>query len=105
KRMFSRRVVMTFSVVYETPIEKLIEIPGILKKAVEGFKDVRFDRAHMNTLNSSSVDFEMVFIVDGNDYNRYMDVRQAVNLTVLEEFEKRKISIAYPTQRVVLDKI
>jgi small-conductance mechanosensitive channel len=31
-----------------------------------------------------------------------MDIRQTINLRILEEFEKRKIQFAYPTQSIFI---
>ena len=39
-----------------------------------------------------------------SDYNKYMDTQQAINLTIYEEFEKRGIEFAYPTQTLFVEK-
>jgi hypothetical protein len=41
------------------------------------------------------------FVLDA-DYNKYMDIQQAVNLRILEEFQKHQISFALPTQKMLL---
>ena len=104
KRMISRRVVLTLGVTYDTPLEKLKMIPEIIKAVIVPEKGVRFDRAHFNSFGSSSLDFEVVYIVDGNDYNAYMDIKQAINFRVAEEFKKLKVDFAFPTQTVIIQK-
>ncbi len=46
----------------------------------------------------------MVYYVIGPDYNKYMDIQQEINLAINEEFAKRGIEFAYPTQTVYLAK-
>ena len=49
--------------------------------------------------------YEVVYYVLGNDYNKYMDIQQEINLGIHEEFEKREIEFAYPTQTVFMEKV
>ncbi|MBN1521218.1 MAG: mechanosensitive ion channel family protein [Candidatus Aureabacteria bacterium] len=104
KRMQKRRVVFKFGVVYETPLEKTKEIPGIIKKIISGVPDTAFDRAHFFSFGDSSLDFEVVYYVLSSDYNIYMDIQQKINHHIVEEFQKRNISFAYPTQTLYVSK-
>jgi small-conductance mechanosensitive channel len=38
------------------------------------------------------------------DYNKYMDIQQNINFAIKEEFEKRGIEFAYPTQTLFMEK-
>ncbi len=100
KRMDERRLLFTLGIVYETPLEKVKEIAPLLRKIIEEQPKARFDRAHFAAFGSYSLNFEVVCFVSTADYNEYMDVQQAINYRVLEEFEKRGIAFAYPTQTV-----
>ena len=40
----------------------------------------------------------------GADYNKYMDIQQAINLKIYKEFEKQGIEFAYPTQTLFVTK-
>jgi small-conductance mechanosensitive channel len=82
----------------------LKEIPGIIRQIIEGIEDTVFDRAHFASYGDFSLVFEVVYYVAGNDYNKYMDIQQGINLGIHEEFEKRKIEFAYPTQTLFLEK-
>jgi small-conductance mechanosensitive channel len=46
----------------------------------------------------SSLDFEVVYYVLDADYNVYMDIQQAVNLEIMERFEKENVEFAYPAR-------
>jgi len=104
-RMFERRVPVIIGVTYQTPREKLVKIPEIIRAAIEGQEKTRFDRAHFMRFGDFSLDFEYVYYVKGANYNEYMDVNQAINLYIHEAFEKEGIEFAYPTQSLFVEKI
>lgn len=98
KRMYERRVQFTIGVTYQTPLEKVERIPGILKEIVLAQPQVRFDRAHFKSFGPSSLDFETVYFVQNPDFHRYMDIQQSINLAILKRFGEEGIEFAYPTQ-------
>ncbi len=104
KRMGKRRVVFKLGVVYQTPLTQLKEIPKIIKGIIGNIEDTVFDRAHFFSYGDFSLIFEVVYYVIGADYNKYMDIQQNVNLAIMEEFKKRGIEFAYPTQTLFLTK-
>ena len=97
-------MVFRFGVVYQTPLEKLKQIPGIVENIIKNVKDTIFDRAHFFSFGDFSLVFEVVYYVIGSDYNKYMDIQQQINFALKEEFEKRGIEFAYPTQTLYLIK-
>src|SRR5512139_3789654 len=104
KRMARRRVVFRLGVTYRTPAERLREIPGIVADIFREVEGTTLDRVHFFSYGDFSLVFEIVYFVDGNDYARYMDLQQTVNLRIYEEFGKRRIEFAYPTQTLYLNK-
>jgi small-conductance mechanosensitive channel len=104
KRMERRRVVFQLGVTYQTSLQHLKEIPGIIKKVIEDVADITFDRAHFFSYGDFSLNFEVVYYVLNRDYNQYMDIQQKINLAINEEFTKRGIEFAYPTQTLFLTK-
>ncbi len=103
-RMAERRIAFTVGVTYETPKDRLAEIPGIIREAVEAQDKVRFDRSHFQKFGDFSLDFETVYYVLSPDYSTYMDIQQAINLRLFGEFGDRGIEFAYPTQTLHLFK-
>lgn len=97
-----RRVVFTFGVVYGTPAAKLKAVPEAVKAIIQGQKRTRFDRAHLTNLGASSLDFEVVYYVEGSDYALYMDTHQAVLLALADLLEKEGVEFAFPTRTVHL---
>jgi len=99
-RMVERRVVFATSVTYETAVDALERIPRMIREIVEAQADTRFDRSHFAAHGAASVDFETVYYVRSAEYNRYMDIQQAINLRLHKEFARLGIEFAYPTQKV-----
>lgn len=101
-RMRERRVVFSIGVTYQTPRDKLVKIPKIIREAIESQKLTRFDRSHFKAYGDFSLVFETVLYVGVPDFVTYMDIQQAVNLRIHEVFEQEGIEFAYPTQTVFL---
>jgi small-conductance mechanosensitive channel len=97
-----RRVAFATSVSYETPIDLIERIPGMLREIVEAEKDTRFDRSHFQKHGVSSLDFETVYYVTTADFNRYMDIQQSINLKLHRRLLELGILFASPTQRELI---
>ena len=104
KRMEERRIVFKIGVTYQTSHENLKRIPGIIQETIESIQHTRFDRSNFSSFGDFSLDFETVYYIMSSDYNKYMNVQEAINLKLYEEFEKLNIEFAYPTQTLFLEK-
>lgn len=104
KKMSERRVAFTFGVTYDTSTTKLKKIPELVKSAIEAQSSTRFDRAHFNLFGDSALMFEVVYYLNSNDYNQYMDTQQGINLKLKDAFSSEEIEFAYPTQTIFLAK-
>lgn len=104
KKMERRRVVFKLGMIYQTPAEKLKAIPQMVKSIIEAQEDAAFDRGHFASYGDFSLNFEFVYYVTGADYNKFMDIQQAINLAIFEAFEKEGIEFAYPSQTLFVNK-
>jgi small-conductance mechanosensitive channel len=102
KRMRERRALFGFGLLYETDPEQLAAVPALVRAIVEAQPRTRFDRAHFKGFGNFSLDYEVVYWMLDPDYNRYMDVQQAINLALLKGLSERGIGFAYPTQTLNL---
>jgi len=102
-QMVERRIVFTLGVVYQTPHEKLAEIPSIIQDVIVKQASARFDRAHFQKYGDFSLNFEIVYYVESSDYALYMDIQQAVNLEIFRRFAESGIEFAYPTQTLFVN--
>ena len=98
--MRERRIVFTFGVAYDTPVDKVEAIAGVVQRVIQAQPQLRFDRAHFKALGASSLDFEAVYIVEDPAFNLYMDRQQAINLGLMREFEALGVQFAFPTSTV-----
>ena len=102
KRMQTRRIVFTFRITYQTDMEKLREIPEIVRGIIKNEERTTVDRVHLSSFDESCITFEAVHIVKSSDYNVYMDIQQAINFNILKAFNERGIEFAYPTRTIHL---
>lgn len=104
RRMEKRRSTFVFGVTYDTPLEKLKEIPDMITEIVKSTENAKLDRVHFKALNASSLDFEVVFTMQVPGYADFMDAQQKINFEIMEKFEEEKIEFAYPTQTLFVKK-
>ncbi len=104
KRMVQRRVVFSLNVEYGTSLETLKEIPDLLKSLVLKHQLTTFDRAHFATYRDWSLGFEVVYYVLSADYNTFMNIQQAINFEIYQEFARRGVNFALPTQSMLIRK-
>lgn len=100
KKMQERRIVSQFGVTYETPQEKLKEIPGMVSRIFADVENARLDRVHFASFGDYALLFEVVYYVTSPDYNTFMDIQQEYNFKLLERFAEVGIDFAYPTQMI-----
>jgi small-conductance mechanosensitive channel len=99
-----QRALSTIRVDYATPADKLQAIPKLLESIVREQQNVRFDRCHLTALGDSSLQFELSYFVQQPKLNPLLDLQQAVNFRIIDEFRRLGVEFAYPTQRVVVDR-
>jgi small-conductance mechanosensitive channel len=85
--------------------EKLKIIPDMIREIIENIDGTKFDRCNFFSFEHSSLIFEVVYYVYGNDYNNYMNIQEKINLRIKESFESREIEFAFPTQTVYLENV
>jgi small-conductance mechanosensitive channel len=98
RRMQQRRVVLNLDVTYDTPVDLLATLPGVIQQIVMAQSPVKFDRSHLSSFGESAIRFETVYIVLVADYTKYMDIQQAIDLEVLRRFAALNVKLAFPTQ-------
>ena len=97
--LYERRIAFEIGIVYETPREKVAELPGIIEAVIRAQPKTRFDRAHFARFGDFALVYEAIYFVLDAGYNVYMDIQQAINLQLLAEFEKHGLEFAYPTSK------
>ena len=107
KKMKKRRITFSFGVTYDTPTKKLEKIPNIINNIIDPKKleNVhKLDRVHFTEFGDFSLNFDIVYYMTSQDYVKYRDTQQSINLAIKEAFEKEGIEMAFPTQTINLNK-
>lgn len=102
RRMQRRRINFKFGVVYETSLEKLREIPPLIKNIIENIDNTEVDRVHFHEYGDFSLIFEAVYFVNSREYIDYMNIQQEINFKMKKEFSDRGIDFAFPTRTIQL---
>jgi small-conductance mechanosensitive channel len=107
-RNFSRladlRILATIRLTYDTPSDKLKEMPRLLENIVREHAQARFERCHFKTLGESSFLFELSYFVLQPSVNPVLDLQQAVNFRIVDELRRLGVEFAYPAQLVLFDR-
>ena len=97
------RAVTTLRLAYDTPIEQLRAMPALLEGIVREHAQARFERCHLKNLTDAAFQFELTYFTREPVANPLLDLQQAVNFRIIEEFRRLKVEFAYPTQMVIVD--
>jgi small-conductance mechanosensitive channel len=101
-RMSERRVQFTTRLHFATPVELIERVPGLIREIIESQKETRFDRSHFLRHGDAALEFETVYYVLTADFNRYMDIQQAINLQMHRRLAEINVEFAYPLQKVMM---
>jgi small-conductance mechanosensitive channel len=103
-RLPEQRIIATIRLKYETPTEKLKELPKLLEGIVREQTQARFERCHLRNLGDSSFQFELSYFVQQPAVNPMLDLQQAVNFRIIDEMRRLGVEFAYPAQLVFLER-
>ncbi|WP_158538622.1 mechanosensitive ion channel family protein [Chitinophaga skermanii] len=104
KRMERRRIVFNLRVTYNTPADKLQRVSNMIKEVISNIPGAQFDRAHFAAFGDYSLNFEVVYYVLTNDYVKYMDIQQTINLELFNRIQAEGIEFALPMQILSMQK-
>jgi len=96
KRMTERRVQFWIGLAPETPADTLERIPAMVRAIVEAHPAARFERAHFKEFGEHTLNVEIVYFMRDPDYNRYMDIQQAINLALLRRLSDENVALGHP---------
>ncbi len=100
--MRERRIVFTFGIAQDATPEQAEAVAQAVRAIIETEPQLRFDRAHFKGFGASSLDYEVVYIVQDPGYNLYMDLQQRINLALLRQLQALGVRLAVPVNRVLV---
>ena len=99
-----RRQYMMLGVEYSTPLEKLKVIPDILQTIIETTIGTEFSSARFIEFADSSLNFEVIYYVNTDDYNEFVRVVEDINYKIIDEFNKLGVGFAFPSRTLYISK-
>jgi small-conductance mechanosensitive channel len=94
RRQYQRRVVFPIDLALDAPPDVLPGLTADFEKTIKAQSPVKFDRCHVSSIAQSGLRIETVYYVLDPDYNKYMNIQQAINLEILRLLRERNLSLA-----------
>ena len=91
-----QRVIL--GVTYSTGVKQLKEIPQIVEKVISWIADTEFEWCYFKKMSDYSLDFLVSYKCLSPDFQKMLEINEKINLWIFEEFEKRWIEFAFPSQ-------
>jgi small-conductance mechanosensitive channel len=98
-----RRVAAQIGVIYQTPVEKVAAIPGLIEAVISNTPQAEYDRCHFIRFADSALLFEFVYFIPDQDMVVFLDAQHAINLGIMKRFEQEGIDFAYPTRTLFIE--
>jgi small-conductance mechanosensitive channel len=101
-RASERRGMFTMAVAYDTPADKLDQVPNLVSDAVASYDGTRFVYCLLKELGEAGLIFEVCFFVEnrpGRDVNYALD---QINRQILGAFARLGIQFAHPVRTLWL---
>jgi small-conductance mechanosensitive channel len=96
KRQETRRIVFKLAIALDTPARQAAWVSGMLRQVIEGRDGIKFDRAHLQRIGESALEYEVVYIVQRADYVFYMDQQQDMLLQIMRRLDDAGIDFGMP---------
>ena len=101
RHLTERWTVFTLKLSRSTPPGKVRRVRDLIREVLEKTPLVRPVRANFKGLGEASLDFEFAYYVQDPDYARYMDVNEAVQLSLIEALAIEGVELALPTRLMI----
>ena len=99
-----RKISFIIGVTYETPENKLKNIPDIIGSIVKKHKNIDLEMVVFDNFGDFSINFKVEAMANKIDQNKIYAIKNDINYSIFEEFNKQGIEFAYPTQTVFVKK-
>ena len=91
---------VTIWVTYSTSLKYLKEIPQIIEKVIKSVENTEFERCYFKKMNDYSLDFLISYKCLSPEYKKMLEINEKINLWIFEEFGKKWIEFAFPSQTI-----
>ncbi len=100
-----RRVKFNIGVTYETDSETIKKIIAEINDFLTAHPHTSDNTVTFDSFADSSLNIQVLYLVENIDYNEYLKIKEEVNFKVIEYVNQYGSEFAYPTQRTIGDKM
>jgi MscS family membrane protein len=102
----SRKVSFVIGLTYETNSASLRKIITEIESYINNHKGTSDDgNASFKSFGDSGLNVEVNYFVTELNYTQFLQIRQEINLEIMDIVTRNKSDFAYPTQRLISDRI
>ena len=101
-RASEKRALFTLNLAYGTPLEKIDQVPELVRQAVASYAGTRFVHCLLRELGESALLYEVCFFVENTPTRDVTAALDQVNRQLLHAFAGAGIEFAYPTRTLLL---
>ena len=103
-RMPKRRIKMTVGVTYETTADQMDEVVRKIRNLLKEHPEVDQDFSLVNftDFGASSLDIFIYYFTKTTNWERHLEAKQDINLSIMRIIEESGLSIAFPSHTVYL---
>ncbi len=100
-----RRVRFYVGLTYNSKVTQIQSILTDIKSALHAHPKVNKDiTVRFDEFDKSSLNILVVYFVMSNEYNQMIEVKEELNIQIMQIVEKHGCSFAFPTQTILLEK-
>lgn len=102
--MTKRKVAQTIGVTYETTAEQMEHLIAEIKKLIEANENVDngFIVVRFTDFGDSSLNISIIYFTNTTDYQKYLEIKEKINLEIMRKIDELGLSIAFPSRTVYL---
>ena len=104
-RSSERRVLFHLHLTYQTSSSDILKVIHEIKLILKNHPEINDEiTVNFSDIESSSLKLLITYFVNTNVYEKMIEIKETINLQILQIVEKNNCAFAYPTQTVFLEK-
>ncbi len=104
-KMGKRRITYKLGIKYSTDVEKIKRVVSKTRLMLENHPEIDSETifVYFNEFADSSLNIFLYFFTKTINWKKYLEVREDVNLKIIEIFEKEHVEFAFPSASVYIE--
>ncbi|AUJ23892.1 mechanosensitive ion channel family protein [Virgibacillus dokdonensis] len=101
-KMEKRQITFNLRVTYDTPRDRMENVIAQIRKKLLANEAIHKETifVHFDQYQENGLDIFLYFFTNTTDWGAYLQVREEVNLMILDILEKEQVTIALPTRKL-----